>query len=148
MAKRFFYIDTCIWLNLFKREIGISAERPFWSIAEEFIEKVIFSDKAEIIYSGLILNELKFKINNENIFREKSNLFKQEEKFRFVDIKKEDYSIARKLESQSDFNLSFYDCLHIAICKRLDLVLVTRDKRLLEFAKKQIVAGKPEDFLV
>jgi len=62
-----------------------------------------------------------------------------------VNVVEEDYSFARKLESELFYELSFYDCLHIAICKRLGLILVTRDKELLRFAKKHVTAEKPEN---
>src|SRR3989338_4068674 len=136
MAQKSFYLDSCIWLNLFKKEGDSSRGVPYWKIAEDFINNVMFSDDEEIAYSGLILREIQFKINNEIVFKEKSEFLKNEPKFRFIEVTKEDYSAARKLESESGFDLSFYDCLHISICKRLNLVLITRDNELISFAKK------------
>ncbi len=145
MAQKSFYLDSCIWLNLFKKEGDSSKGAPYWKIAEDFINKVMFSEDKEIIYSGLILREIQFKLDNETLFKEKTEFLKGESKFRFVEVTKEDYSAARKLESKSEFEISFYDCLHVSICKRLNLVLVTRDNELMSFAKEYVIAKKPED---
>ena len=147
MEHKSFYLDTCIWLNLFKKEGDSSKGVPYWEIARDFIEKVMFSKNEEIIYSSLILKELKFKICNENILKEKLLFLKEEDKFRSVEVTEEDYSFARKLESELKYELSFYDCLHIAICKRLNFILVTRDKDLIRIARKYISVEKPENLL-
>lgn len=147
MAKKSFYLDSCIWLNLFKKEGDSSKGVPFWKIAEDFAIKIMFSEDEEIIYTGLILREIQFNIGNEVLFKEKIEFLKGESKFRFVEVIKEDYSVARKLESNSGFDISFYDCLHIAICKRLNFVLVTRDNDLINFAKEHITVKKPEELL-
>jgi len=146
MAQKSFYVDSCIWLNLFKKEGDPSKGVPYWKIAEDFIEIIMFSQDKEIIYSGFVLKELKFKLE-ETVFKEKLLFFKEEEKIRFVKAEEEDYSFARKLESELSYELSFYDCLHIAVCKRLNLILVTRDDILIQFAKKYIESDKPENLL-
>lgn len=104
----------------------------------------MFSDD-KITYSGFILKELKFILNNEELFNEKVLFFKEE--FKFIKTTEEDYSFARKLESELKYELSFYDCLHIAICKRLNFILVTRDEILIQFAKEHIQVDKPENLL-
>lgn len=145
MAQKSFYVDSCIWLNLFKKEGDPAKGLPYWKIAEEFIAKVLFSEDKEIVYSGHILKEIQFKLCNEELFKDRLDFIGGEEKFRRIDVTKEDYAFARKLESESDFGISFYDCIHIAVCSRLNLVLVTRDNDLMEFAKKHIIADKPEN---
>jgi predicted nucleic acid-binding protein len=145
MLQKSFYLDSCIWLNLFKKEGDPTKGIPYWKIAKDFIEKVLFSNNEEIIYSGLILKELKF-ILDESTYKEKL-LFFEEENFKFVKTTEEDYSFARKLESELNYELSFYDCLHIAICKRLNLILVTRDEILIKFAKNYILVDKPENLM-
>lgn len=147
VPQKSFYVDTCIWLNLFKKEGDPTKGIPFWKIAQDFIDKVMFSMGEEIIYSGLVLKEIKFKLNNDELFAEKLSFLRGEERFRFVELTEEDYSFARKLESEIMYELSFYDCLHIAICKRLNLALVTRDNDLIKFARRFITAEKPEYLL-
>jgi predicted nucleic acid-binding protein len=146
MAQKSFYVDSVIWLNLFKKEGDPAKGVPYWKIAKDFTEKIIFSQDEEIVYSGFILKEMKFKLD-ENTFKEKQMFFKEEEKIRFVKATEEDYSFARKLESDVKYEISFFDCLHIAICKRLNLIFVTRDELLIKIARKFIQADKPENLL-
>src|SRR3989344_2800738 len=144
MAQKSFYIDSCIWLNLWKKEENANKGVKYWEIAKDFIEKIMFSKDEEIIYTGFVLKELKFKLD-EDTFNEKMSFFKTEQRFRFVKATDEDYSFARKLESESHYEISFFDCIHIAICKRLNFTLITRDEKLIEFAKKYIQAERPEN---
>ena len=148
MEQKSFYLDTCIWLNLFKKEGNPTKGVPYWEIARDFIEKVMFSKNEEIIYSSLIIREIKFKICNENILKEKLLFLKEEDKFRFVEVTEKDYSFARKLESELKYELSFYDCLHIAVCKRLNFILVTRDKDLIRISRRYISVEKPENLFI
>ena len=140
-----FYVDTCIWLNLFKKEENFSKGQPYWKIAEEFIKKVIFSEH-EIVYSGFVLKEIKHRLNYE-LFKEVHKLLKKEPKFCFVKALEEDYLFARKLELAFNFEIGFFDCQHIAICKRLGCILVTRDNKLIACARRHINVEKPEKLL-
>ena len=139
-----FYIDTNIYLNLWKKEGDEAKGIPYWKLAKDFLDKAERENHI-IVFSGLILKELKYKLTDEQ-FKEKSVLL--ESTYQKVDVIEEDYQNARKLESKSNFDISFYDCLHLSVCKRLNLVLVTRDALLLTFAINKITkCGKPEDFL-
>jgi len=140
-----YYLDSCIWLNLFKKEGDASKGKPYWQIANDFIEAVLFSEDEEIIYSDLVLREIKSKLKTNKLFEEKKAYLEEEIKFQFVKAKAEDYAFARRLESELFYDISFYDCLHIAICKRLSLILITRDKDLLKLARGRIAAEKPEN---
>lgn len=141
-----YYVDTCIWLNLFKKEGDPTKGTPYWKLAKEFLEKVMFSED-EIIYSGFVLKEIKYKLNDIKLFNEKHEFLKREPSFRFVKATNEDYLLARTLESEFKFEISFFDCLHVAMAKRLGSILVTRDKALIEAAKKHITINKPENLL-
>ncbi|MBI3035723.1 PIN domain-containing protein [Candidatus Woesearchaeota archaeon] len=139
-----FYVDTNIYLNLWKKEGDSTKGTHYWKLAQDFMDKAE-RDNSIIAFSGLILKELKYKLTPEQ-FKEKSDLLKST--YKKVDVLEEDYDNARKLESKSGFDISFYDCLHIAVCKRLNLVLVTRDRLMLDFAKSEsLKCGKPEEFL-
>ena len=89
---------------------------------------------------------MKFKLD-EHAYKGKETFFKKQAKFVFANLLCEDYDFARKLEKDLNYDLSFYDCLHIAICKRSSFILVTRDSLLLKNAKKYIQAIMPEQFL-
>jgi len=147
MVQKLFYVDSCIWLNLFKKEGDSAKGVPYWKMVEDFISKVMFSEDKGIVYSGCVLREIQFKLNNEELFRDRLEFMEGEEKFKCIEVAKEDCVFARKLESESNFGISFYDCIHVAVCKRLNLVLVTRDNGLIEFARNYIVVDKPENLL-
>ena len=59
----------------------------------------------------------------------------------------EDYDLARKFEDEEEIKISFYDYLHVAISKRLNIPLITRDKDLITFAKKYVAVHRPEDLI-
>jgi len=116
-------------------------------IEEDFIDKIMFSNDKEILYSGFILKELQFILNRDKLYNDKYGFLKEESECKFIKSIEEDKILARKLESESGFEISFYDCLHIAICKRTNSVLVTRDYNLIDFAKNYIEVQKPENLL-
>ncbi|MBU0470149.1 MAG: PIN domain-containing protein [Nanoarchaeota archaeon] len=144
MLPKTYYVDSCIWLNFFKKEGDINNGVPYWKLAENFFEKIIFSED-NIIYSGFILKEIKYNLNNNELFKEKQAFIQEEPKFKFVKVVEEDYAFGRKLEYEFNFEISFFDCMHIAISKRLRCILVTRDRLLIKKAKKFVSVNKPEE---
>jgi|SRR3989344_3724076 len=147
MAQKAYYVDTSIWLNLFKKEGDPKQGVPYWKIAKDFVDTVMFSKDDQLIYSGFILKELKFNINNEMFYLDKLTFFENEDKIKFVKATPDDYSFARKLESEFRYDISFFDCMHIAICKRMNYALVTRDSLLIQHAIKYVEACTPEKLL-
>jgi len=139
--KKEYYIDSCIWLNMFKNEGDSSKGVPYWKIAKEFIEK-IEENKDIIIVSAIVLKELQFKL--EGKFEEVKQFFQEAEFIHLIKTTNEDYDLARKFEYQHGL-LSFYDYLHMAICLRLNIPLITRDRDLIEFARNCIKVFKPEE---
>ena len=90
-----------------------------------------------------MLKEVKHKIANSVI---SDKFIRYMEKYSiFIHATDDDYSFARELESESGFTISFYDCMHIALCLKQGCILVTRDKKLIEFANKYIVTKMPEE---
>src|SRR3989344_1127804 len=141
--KKSYYVDTNIWLNLFKKEGDYTKGIPYWKIAKEFIEKVN-EDNDKIIVSTIILKEIYFTVKDK--FNLIKRFFKESEFIEIINTMPEDYSLAREWE-RIDGKLSFYDYLHTAISKRLSLVLITRDSDLIEFARAHIQVSKPEDLI-
>ncbi len=137
-----FYIDTCIWLNLFKKEGDATKGIPYWKMAEDFIEKV---EKLGglIIISPPILKEIYF--NSPDKYSLIKEFFNKKECIKIVKPSEEDYFFARKTESKLDYEVSFLDCIHISISKRIKAILITRDKLLIKYARKYIKVSKPED---
>jgi predicted nucleic acid-binding protein len=125
-----YYIDTCVWLNLF------FMEKDIWKDTVEFIDKVGLTD---IIVSGFVVKELKHKLAPAQWMNAESRL----RCFRFIRAIDEDYLMGRSIEQKEQYSLSFYDCMHIALCIRCEAVLVTRDEELLRRGAKYIITKSP-----
>ncbi len=143
MMKNLFYVDTCIWLNLFKKEGDSTKGTPYWKLAEEFIE---IKKDSKIIVSTIILKELNFKLRNK--FWLVEGFFKSRDYIKIVKTGPEDYNLARNIEGINKTILGFHDYLHITIAKRLNAVLITRDKELIKTAKKYVEVKKPEELII
>ncbi|MBC8500422.1 MAG: hypothetical protein ISS25_03635 [Nanoarchaeota archaeon] len=136
-----FYVDTCIYLNLWKKETRQG--KPFWKYANDFFEKVKVS-KNIVYYSGFVLKELTYKLTEEE-FKEKTRLFRSKNYKRIFPSDK-DLKLASKIESMTKFEISYYDILHFILSKNTNAILVTRDKKLIRFARKNFVnAKRPEE---
>lgn len=136
-----YYLDSCIWLNLFKKEGDASKGTPYWKIAKDFIAYVKASGGV-IAVSRIVLKEVYFQFHED--FAEVEQLFAKEPCIGIIEIEDEDYALARSFERTHGL-LSFYDYLHLAIAQRRGFWLITRDRALLEFARKHITALRPED---
>ncbi|MCH7568025.1 MAG: PIN domain-containing protein [Nanoarchaeota archaeon] len=141
MSKGEYYLDSCIWLNLFKKEGDATKGIPYWKLAKDFIEQVEENNE-KIIVSTIVLKELYFTTKNK--FEVIQAFLKESEFIKIVKTTPEDYEQAREWE-KSHKELSFYDYLHVAIAKRLKVYLITRDEELINFAKCQVEVFKPED---
>ena len=145
MNKKY-YIDSCIWLNLFKKEGDETKGKPYWQIAKEFL-LFIFKSNNTIYYSGIILKEIQYVLEDDELFNERKKFFKQEENIISINITSNDYELARNIENETDFQISFYDYLHLAICINNNFILITRDKDFLKLANNYHIAHKPEKIL-
>jgi len=139
-----YYVDSCIYLNLWKKEVDDSGAL-LWKYAEEFFEKVE-NENSIIYYSGYLLKELLFT-SDENKFIEKLELFNYSSNYQRIDLTKEEFEYAKKLKD-ANFELSFFDIIHALLASKTNSILITRDKGLLEFAKTiHVIAKKPEECL-
>ena len=58
----------------------------------------------------------------------------------------EEYESAREIESELNYVISLYDILHMLLARKTNSILITRDKILLEIAKKySVIAKRPEE---
>ncbi|MBI2147423.1 PIN domain-containing protein [Candidatus Woesearchaeota archaeon] len=138
-----YYLDSCIWINLFKKEGNPAKEVPYWILAKEFIEQVEHENR-RIVVSTIVLKELSFQLGEK--WGDVQQFFKEAE---FIDIVKtsdDDYVFAREAEQRHGL-LSFYDYLHVFISKRLNTKLITRDNELIKFARNHVEVFKPEQLL-
>ena len=72
MAQKTYYVDSCIWLNLFKKEGDPTKGVPYWQLAKDFLKQ-----NNQIIISTIVLKELSYKLNE--LFDEKLKFFKDTE---------------------------------------------------------------------
>jgi predicted nucleic acid-binding protein len=133
-----YYIDTNIWLNILKKEGELE------KTSRQLID-ILDSRKIDIFISTVVLKELEFKLKKQELLNFKSHLEILE--VTIIKTVVEDYDFARKLEFTNKYMLSFYDFLNIAICKRLNLCLVTRDILLLKTAQNYIKTYNPENLI-
>jgi len=139
-----YYVDSCIYLNLWKKESDDSGNL-LWKFAKEFFEKA--EDEGSIIYySGFLLKELMFILSTERYLDERGRL-ESSPNFNKIILSKEEYSLAKRIK-KGNVNISFYDVIHMLIAKKTNSILVTRDKGLIEFAKRfSVKSKKPEEIL-
>ena len=142
--KKSYYVDTCIYLNLWQKESVNSV--ALWELAKEFLDKVEEREDS-IYYSGFILKELMY-ILSENEFKQKREMFSSNPRFIKETLTSEEYEEARKIEIKIKNEISFYDIIHILLARKTNSILITRDKKLIELSKKLgVEAKKPEEIL-
>lgn len=134
-----YYIDTCVWLNIFNINEVSTKESKY---SKELIEKILFSEKHKILYSGFVLKELEFKLK-EN-YEKKRNWFNNEPNLIFVKATNKTYEYARQLEKENNYKISFFDYIHLSIAKETNSILITRDKELLTTSKNLVIAQTPK----
>jgi len=98
-----------------------------------------------ILFSGFILKERSYIL--ENNFNEKRNIFSDKSKFKRIFATPEDYEYARKLEREFNYEISFFDCIHIVLTKKEKAILITRDEKLINYGKRYCRINKPEELL-
>jgi hypothetical protein len=136
---------TCIYLNLWKKEVDEQGNL-LWEFAEKSFKKAE-SENSIIYYLGYLLKEIMF-IFDEKQFIDKLELFNYSPRFIRVTLNKEEYEEAQRLKNMINSNINFFDILHILLARKTNSVIVTRDRELMEFAKRINVQTKePEDIL-
>jgi predicted nucleic acid-binding protein len=145
MTKNKFYVDSCIYINLWQKEGNKRFGKPYWKIAKEFFEK--YNNNSMFYYSGFLLKELKH-ILIEDIYNKKRKEFHNAQNFRKLNISTRLLDQAREIEIEIDYKIGFFDIVHMLIAKKSNSILITRDKKLLEVAQEySILAKKPEELL-
>lgn len=138
-----YYVDSCIYLNLWQKEGD--DKNPLWKFAKEFFEKVE-NENSTIYYSGFLLKEILF-VFDEKQFIDKLELFNYSPNFKRVSLTKQEYEEAKKIKRKNS-EISLYDIIHMLLAKQTDSILITRDKLLIQLSKKySIVAKMPEEIL-
>ena len=141
-----YYVDSCIYLNLWKREVGFDGTK-YWELAKNFFNHLEKSRNI-IYYSGFILKELEYKFKDEpGKFIEKSVIF-SEPIYNKIKANESNYSCAREFEQQFNYEISFFDYMHITLAEKHSAALITRDNDLLKTAKfLGVNAKRPEELI-
>lgn len=126
-----YYIDTCILLNLWKKEERNGVK--FWRIAQEFLDHTPSED---ICISPVVIRELEHVCPKGYRAHEPELL-----ECTIIHPVREDYAFAHSIKEPA---LSFADRLHIAMARRLRLTIVTRDRMLIDVARQFCAASRPE----
>ena len=140
MAEQLFYVDACIYLNLWQKEEDEIRGVPCWKSAKDFFEKYD-NDDSIIYYSGFLLKELKFILGDQE-FNQKYQLFRQSSNFERIFLSEGEYSQAQSIESELNYGISFFDVIHMLLARKSDSILITRDKDLFDTAGKYSVIAK------
>lgn len=143
MQKRY-YVDTCIYLNLWQKEIDFKTGLKFWKIARDFLQK-IENTHSIVLFSGFVLKEISHILGNR--FNERKGIFSDPTKFERIFADPRDYDFARMLEKEFKYEISFFDCIHIALAKKEKAILITRDEKLIRYGRKYCETHKPEELL-
>lgn len=138
-----FYIDTCIYINSWQKEENGGV--LYWRIAEKLFEK-IEQEMGVVYFSEYILKELEYVLTEEQ-FKAKIALF-DKGIYRKIELGKEEKNIARQIEMEINYEIGFYDIIHMLLAKKISAILITRDRKLLDVAKSYgIDAKKPEEVI-
>lgn len=144
MPSERYYVDTCVWLNLFNKEENPATGYRYWGAAQDFFDRVMESEEAIILISPVVLQEIKRKLGNAAYETVEQEL-NENDKILSIQLTDHDKADARKLESQYHFNISFGDLLHLILSRRFGATLVTRDRQLMDISNEnQVTALYPE----
>ncbi|MEK6864237.1 MAG: type II toxin-antitoxin system VapC family toxin [Nanoarchaeota archaeon] len=128
MGKSGYYVDSCIYINLWQNETG-NPLFPFWKSAQAFLKRC--EEEGNLTYySGYVLKEIEHVLGNE-IFIEKREIFLKNQNMIRLFATDEELALGRKLEAQLEYSISFFDIMHMILAKRADAILVTRDRKLI-----------------
>jgi len=145
MKKRY-YIDTCIYLNLWQKEVDEKTGALLWKFAKDFLEKAE-TENLTVYYSGYLLKELSFVLEKD-IFNKKLQMFNFSPNFKRINLSISEYNSARRIEKESNYEVSFYDIIHMLLTKKTKSLLITRDNKLIDISRKyNLVVKRPEDLL-
>ena len=143
MSKNF-YVDTCVYLNLWQKEVEKKTGVKLWRLAQRFFEKAEEKDFI-IYYSGFILKELSYILIREEFYKKKI-MFESSPNFSRLILGRDEFEEARKIEKEIHSEVSFFDIIHILLARKSNSVLVTRDKKLISLAVRcNVNAKKPEE---
>jgi predicted nucleic acid-binding protein len=135
-----YYIDTCIFLNVWKREVGPNKKKPFYLSAHKFLQQ--YSDK--LLISTAVLYELEKQLTPQE-FEERCAQLK---KCEIISIPQDVEEQAKRIYQEIEERISMSDIIHMLLAEREGAILITRDRALIRTAKEYYITVKRPDDLV
>jgi predicted nucleic acid-binding protein len=117
-----YYIDTCIFLNIWKKEVGPDSETPLYETSETFLRHAL--EHHTVLISTVTLQELA-----GNLAPTEFNLLSDSLLNRTQVIEIDEHAVEKALSVKH-----YADTLHLLLARQHNAVLVTRDKRLIQRA--------------
>jgi predicted nucleic acid-binding protein len=140
-----FYADTCIYLNLWKKEVDENG-KPLWLFAKKFFELADL-EGFRIFYSGFILKEMLFLLSSGE-YLEKRAFIEENRIFERASLNEEEYKKAIELKNKTPTNCSLFDIIHLLLAKKTNSILVTQDRELLDLADYYtLIAKTPQEII-
>ena len=126
------YVDTCIYLNLWQKEVEKKTGVKLWKLAQRFFEKTE-EDGFTIYYSGFILKELNYILTREEFYKKKL-MFEYSPNFSRLILSKEEFEEAQKIERETESEISFFDIIHILLTRKSNSILIIPHKNSMQFS--------------
>jgi len=140
------YIDTNVFLNVWFREVDPKTGKELWRFSAEFLKRL---GDFQSFTSRSVIAEIK-KVLSESGIDEQKILERVEAVKIVVDeivkIIKADRVEALRLMDERGIE-DVFDARNAAICKRLNAVLVSRDRELVNKLKGYVRVAEPEELL-
>jgi len=140
------YIDTNVFLNVWFREVDPKTGKELWRFSAEFLKRL---GDFPSFTSRSVIAEIK-KVLSESGIDEQKILERVEAVKIVVDeivkIIKADRVEALRLMDERGIE-DVFDARNAAICKRLNAVLVSRDRELVNKLKGYVRVAEPEELL-
>ena len=139
MTKRY-YLDTSIWRDYFENRSDKFRPLGEWAFT---LIKIIIKYRSLILYSDLVIEELREKYSDQEIdelyeFPKKYNLLLK------VNISQSQTNEAKKLSKQR--HVPYADALHAILARDNNAVVVTRDKHFNSL-RDIVKIYKPEELI-
>ncbi|MBI5002306.1 PIN domain-containing protein [Candidatus Woesearchaeota archaeon] len=132
-----YYFDTCIWRDYYENREDNFRPLGEWAL---LLIKSIEEDNGFILYSNLIVHELKKEYNETQI----KELFSVTIKLREVPISKIQVQEARMINQIR--KVGFADAMHVVLARDNNAILVTRDNHFIDLTDIAPIK-KPEELL-
>lgn len=133
-----YYLDTSIWRDYY--ESRYDKFRPLGEWALMLMNKIV-KDKDIILYSELVVEELKVKYSEEEIRRIFEIVKNRLLKINISELQaKEAYILCKNR------NVAFGDALHAILARDNKAILITRDEHFLKLTDI-VEIKKPEDLI-